>query len=226
VGQPDDPPNNRDLPADDLPDHQPDSRWMTFDQLARARGISKLSAQALVRRHDWRRQRDNRGRVLALVPNDGPELRRQPDNPPDDPSQSPHHQPDNPLRQADHPPHAPFETALAAIEAAHARELHALRERADAAQAQADRTSVQLEETEKRADRTEQAVTAERSRADALRERLDAAESRARTAEQAAEQARQHAREAEDQIQTLRQADEDRKARGRWARLKTAWRGD
>ena len=49
---------------------------MTFAELARSRGISRDSAIALVRRKRWRRQRDNRGHTLALVPDDGPELRR------------------------------------------------------------------------------------------------------------------------------------------------------
>src|SRR5689334_7642245 len=66
-----------------------------------------------------RRQRDNRGRVMALVPNDGPELRRQPndqvDNPPDRPDNQVDHQPDMRLDQSDHPSHAAFETALASI---------------------------------------------------------------------------------------------------------------
>ena len=76
--------------AEDHPaDNQADARWMSFAELAKARGISKLSAAALVRRHRWRRMRDNRGHVLALVPRDGPELRRpeadnQVDNRPDD----------------------------------------------------------------------------------------------------------------------------------------------
>lgn len=223
MDQPDDPTDDRDLQADNQADDPADARWMSFEQLARLRGISKLSAAALVRRHGWRRQRDNRGRVLALVPNDGPELRRmldQADNPP----HRPDHQPDNSIRQPNHQP--AFETALAAIEAAHAREIHALRERADAAQSQADRSTVQLEEAERRADRAEQAVAAERGRADALRERLEAAERRAGAAEQAAERGRQHVREAETRIEALRRVDEERKARGRWARLRAAWRGE
>lgn len=229
MDQPDNPHDDGDLQADNQADDPPDARWMSFEQLARIRGISKLSAAALVRRHGWRRQRDNRGRVIALVPNDGPELRRAPDHQADD---APHHpdyqadqRSDNLTRQPDHPPHAAFETALAAIEAAHAREIHALRERGDAAQAQADRTLVQLDKAEKRADRAEQAVTAERNRADALRERLEAAETRARTAEQAAEQGRQYVREAEDQIEVLRRADAERRGKGRWERLRAAWRG-
>jgi hypothetical protein len=65
----------------------------------------------------------------------------------------------------------------------------------------------------------------ERSRADMLRDRLDAAENELRQAREAADQARQHARDAEDAIEEARRADAARKARGRWARLRAAWRG-
>jgi hypothetical protein len=43
-------------------------RWVTLRELAEIRGISQHSAARLVRRHGWRRQRDNQGRVRALVP--------------------------------------------------------------------------------------------------------------------------------------------------------------
>jgi hypothetical protein len=51
-------------PMDDLND----GRWMTFAELAAARGTSKRAANVLVRRHGWRRQRNNAGHVIALVP--------------------------------------------------------------------------------------------------------------------------------------------------------------
>jgi hypothetical protein len=62
-------------------DHPPvvtgdDSRWMTFAELAAARGIGRVSAERLVRRHKWRRQPGNDGRVRVLVPSG--ELRANP----------------------------------------------------------------------------------------------------------------------------------------------------
>jgi hypothetical protein len=232
MDRPDDPPDGWHTKADDHLDDRPDARWMTFEELAKARGISKLSAAALVRRHRWRRQRDNRGRVIALVPNDGPELRRAPDHLPDRLPNRPYLPDHPPPHQPDNPPYAAFETALAAIETAHAREIHALRERADAAQATADRALAQLAETEKRAgaersraDRAEQAVAGERSRADELRERLGLTVDELRQAREAADQARQHAREAEDAIEGLRRSDAERRVRGRWSRAWDGWRG-
>jgi hypothetical protein len=44
----------------DPPADTDDGRWMTFAELAAARGISKASAIKLVRRHGWRRQHDRR----------------------------------------------------------------------------------------------------------------------------------------------------------------------
>jgi hypothetical protein len=189
---------------------------MSFAELAKARGISKLSAAALVRRHRWRRMRDNRGHVLALVPRDGPELRRsvEANHPSDD-------LPDDP--PDDRPDTAAFEIALSAIETAHAGEITALREQLE--QARADRI-----EERQRADRIETTLTGERARADALRQRVDEL--------QAGQQLMTdtHARalaEAQDQLERvreaaepLRQAEAARKMRGLMARLRVALRGE
>ena len=108
-----------DNPADSPPDWQADrgdgARWMTFSELAKVRGISKLSAARLVRRHGWRRQQDNQGHVIALVPSiwvnpaDNPPASPR-DDPPDDLS-------DKATRPADNPPDAAsLVAALAAVE--------------------------------------------------------------------------------------------------------------
>jgi hypothetical protein len=54
------------------------ARWMSFVELAAARGISRASASRLVRRRKWRRQTDNLVRIL--VPPEDNEL---PDTPMD-----------------------------------------------------------------------------------------------------------------------------------------------
>jgi hypothetical protein len=77
-----------------------------------------------------------------------------------------------------------------------------------------------------RAEGAEAGRDGERSRADMLRDRLDAAEDELRKAREAADQARQHARDAEDAIEAARRVDAGRKARGRWARIRAAWRGE
>jgi hypothetical protein len=59
---------SQDRPPDNLPDLGADGRWMTFAELGQSRDINKASAIKLVRRHGWRRQKDNEGHVRALVP--------------------------------------------------------------------------------------------------------------------------------------------------------------
>jgi hypothetical protein len=51
-------------------DEEPDSRWMTYTELATARRITTSSAIKLVLRRGWRRQKDNHGTMRALVPPD------------------------------------------------------------------------------------------------------------------------------------------------------------
>jgi hypothetical protein len=41
---------------------------MTYEALAQARGTSRRAAVVLVRRHKWRRQQNNDGHTIALVP--------------------------------------------------------------------------------------------------------------------------------------------------------------
>jgi hypothetical protein len=45
-----------------------EARWMSYDELADARGISRQSARHLVRRHRWLRRQGNDGEIKALVP--------------------------------------------------------------------------------------------------------------------------------------------------------------
>jgi hypothetical protein len=59
---------NQDRTGDRLTDSLADGRWMTFAELSQSRGISKTSAMRLVSRHGWRRQKNNKGQVRALVP--------------------------------------------------------------------------------------------------------------------------------------------------------------
>ena len=52
-------------------DASPDGRWMTYAELAEARGIDKSSALKLAFRHkDWPRRKNNRGQMQVCVPAD------------------------------------------------------------------------------------------------------------------------------------------------------------
>jgi hypothetical protein len=153
-----------------------------------------------------------------------------------------------------------MEVLLAAIDAAHAAEIDALRTRLESAesgrlgaQGLAEALATQLADAgeranravalladvearvraadgdrrtaEGRAERAEAATAAERVRADTLRDRLVGAQAELSLAQTAADRAHTDAREALQTVEALRQAEEARKARGRWARLRAAWRG-
>lgn len=45
-----------------------DGAWLSFPELARLRGINLTSAFRLARRHGWRRQKGNDGKLRVLVP--------------------------------------------------------------------------------------------------------------------------------------------------------------
>lgn len=199
----------------------PDVRWLSYAQIATLRGISRASAERMVRKHRWRRTVNNHGITVAAVPLD-------------------YAQPDRAIHpeqsaepSADHGGATAFDRALAAITAAHSAEWSVLREqaekaeaRATAAETRADRAEQQADEANKRADvavaladRTLVQLAEAEERADAFKERLEILQ--AETTE-----VRQHAREAEDAIETMRRADDARRARGRWARVRAAWRGE
>jgi DNA repair exonuclease SbcCD ATPase subunit len=239
-GQPSDSPSTR--PSVD----EATERWVSFADLAQRRGISRAAASKLVRRHGWRRQTDNQGRVLILVPEaalDRPSVRPPPS---DDDTAS--------VRPSVGGGMARLAAgALAALEDAVA----ALREQLDAANARAERAEADRAEERQRADdlrdrlnamqeqladahaalqaaaaadtRTEQAERgreraevgwdAERARADALRDRLTTMQEQladAHAALQAAEVATTRAQQAEASRDTERQR-ADRAEQGREA---------
>jgi hypothetical protein len=109
-----------------------------------------------------------------------------------------------------------FETALAAIEAVHARELAGLREQIASAEEARTRAQAMMEQFAGAVRDSEEAARVERERAAAeiadLRLDLNMARVAAQMAQEAAD--------------ALARADTDRKARGRWARLRSAWRGE
>jgi hypothetical protein len=201
----------------DAADREPDStadgdgaRWMSFAELGAARGISKASAIKLVRRHGWRRQRDNQGHVRALVPLTWAQDDRdgEGDNLGDSTADNP---PDNGLMAG----------ALAALEDAVA----GLRGQLDVANARVDEESA-------RADRADAALTGERVRADALRERLDDVQRDLKASEAIASELRGDLDAARAQAQAAQEvADAQarlmaaRRSRGLLARLRAAVSG-
>ena len=176
-------------------------RWLSYAELAEARGITRKAAARLTLRHRWRRQPGNDGAVRVWVP-DG----------------------DMAHRQA--PRHAPTAMTAPDNEAA----LTAANSRADAALAVADRALAQLAEAQARADRLDLLIETERGRIIAIEAKAaaDLASASGRIEDLTGKLADAQAELAASQeaADGLRQAETERRARGLLARLKAAWRGE
>lgn len=57
-----------DMTVETSADDDSDRRWLTYAELAAARGIDRQSARRLASRLKWRRQKDNQGIVRVYVP--------------------------------------------------------------------------------------------------------------------------------------------------------------
>jgi len=128
-----------------------DSVWMTKVELAAVRRISTASADRLIRRQGWRKERGNDGRARVLVPRIWAEPRWT--NPTDSPRANPTDAASNP-RDSDR--------AIAVLEVA----LGALREETEQSRSWAAAERV-------RAERAEASRDEERARADALQDRIE-----------------------------------------------------
>jgi hypothetical protein len=147
----------------------------------------------------------------------------------------------SPEVSGEHSPRAEgFEAAIAAIETAHAAEIGTMRERVDDANQRADvaeagrreaialveQTVSMLTDERGRADRAEAAIAGERKRADRAEQRADGLRSRLDELEVNLGAARTEAHKASEAAAALTRNEVARKARGRWARLRAAWRGE
>jgi hypothetical protein len=205
---------------------------LTYSEIAARLGISPDAARQLVRRRGWRRIMPNRKGAPAtvLVPQDelSAEQWRQ----------------DRPTPQVDPPTpgDADRSSAVEVLQLAFDRE----HERADRAEKRADAADTDRRAAEARADRetaradrAEQGREDERARGDALRDRVEAlqaqlvqleaegAVSDVHAAELTAQlrQVRAEALEVSQAAEALRQADAERRGRGRLVRAWRAWRG-
>jgi hypothetical protein len=144
--------------ADDV-----DGRWMTYSELADARGIDRQSARRMANRTGWRRQKDNQGVVRVYVPlgRDAPH-RRERDTSADLPADM----------SADVT--ADISHAIRALEAS----IISLTARAEFAEKRADQVEMARDVERNRANQAEQALSAERNRADQAKIALDRLESK------------------------------------------------
>ena len=227
-----------------------EGRWLTYAELAVARGIDKQSAVKLAFRRHWRRQKDNHGTVQVYVPVEWT---------------GSHHEQPGPSIDTSLDVSMDMSTAIKSLEIA----ILALQERAQAADARAERAEaetgraiveLQVErargdderaravraeqgrEAERvRADRAEQGREGERARADALRDRMDLLQAQLATVEaegvasdvaiaELTAQLKEARRRAEEEVQAAearREAEATaRRSLGLVARLRAAWRGE
>jgi hypothetical protein len=221
-------------------DNNANGMWMTYGEIATARGIKRDAAIRLVQRHKWRKQAGNDGLARVLVP---PEWAKPGDRSPRD--ITPDVVGDVALDDG-----GDVTRVINALEAAVSsltertevaeRRAERVENRVDQAESRADRAEQGRVAAEARADRLDQALTGERARAEALRDRVEGLQAElakaveegdALTVETAelnaqARQAQVVAREAQDAAEALRQAEAARRGRGRLARLRAAWRGE
>jgi hypothetical protein len=208
--------------------------WLTYAAAGERYGLSPGALRMRAHRLGWRTMPGNDGRTLVLVPDDA-ELQPRARAPERAPAQTDGSDLTDLLTEAENRAEGAEQRAA---QAAHQAEQAVQRSeeansRADAALALADRTLAQLADAAARADQADTdrraaesragvadaALNAERQRVEALRDQLNSAERDLAVAQHDAKAAQQSA-------EVLRQADVARKARGRWSRLRAAWRGE
>jgi hypothetical protein len=223
-------------------------RWLTYDEIAVLRGIKRIGAVRLVQRYKWRRMEGNDGKARVLVPASALEPVRRTSvgigaSTTDAGSGAPDSARTDAGTSAINALRAAFQTALEVRDATIAaqsdlldkaeRRAEEANKRADVATALADKALLQVSAVENRAEqaeirakdaqdraiRAESDLAAERNRAD----RLEVTQDQLETGLEAAQIG---LAEAQMDAAKLRKEMEAQKARGRWARLRAAWRGE
>ena len=219
-----------DSAMDSQADDQAGIRWLSYSQIAALRGISRTSAERMVRRAKWRRQVDNQGVTRAAVPlaYAEPERATLPDSQAENP-------PDNralqatiaALREAKTSLQAAFDAALSAKDGEIATlrgTATAERSRADRAEAAAAELRLRLDDLGAKLADAQAELAAAQDQAVAATHRAVAAVEAEQAVRQAAAELRMALTEAEADAAELRQVEVVRKGRGRLARLLAAWR--
>ena len=181
--------------ADPSVDRSADGRWLTYRELAQLRGIDIASAKRQANRGRWRRQKGNSGREVRVLVPDALTADRSADTTADLSTD----------RTADASADiarliSMFETGLVALR----EQLAVANERAQAA--------------EQRALAAEQGREGAVAQGNELRARIEVLQA-------SLERATSEAGRAVQALEERERADAARKAQGRWARLRRAWRG-
>jgi hypothetical protein len=238
-----------DTGTDRTPDSGAEGQWLTYGELASIRRIDRHSAVKLVTRHQWRRQKDNRGVLRILVP---AEWATSKDRGTDEATDK---GPDTGTDEGTDIAHA-----ISALQGA----LTSVEKRAESAENRAKQAESRAESAENERRAAESRVETANARADRLHDAVTVLEVKLTEAEVVKEAARKRAHElanrvlvllsAEDRVAGLRdllaeaerraadaedgrkavlahsdaldRAEFERRGKGRWARLRAAWRGE
>lgn len=191
--------------------------WMTYREIGARLGLNVEAVRTRVRRAGWRTVPGNDGKTRVLVPVEAVV---------------------EPVSEHGEGVNEEVNRSggltglvalLAASEARISRlegQLEAERDRVNEARSEADWLRTQIADLTARTDQAEQASTEAEQATTAAEARAGAAEARADTAEARADAAEAGRLAAELAAEELRQAEIARKGRGRWARLRAAWRGE
>ena len=177
-----------------------DGRWLSYVELAALRGISRDSAERLVRRKGWRRQADNQGNVRILVPN--PIADGRTDSQPD------------------------IVRHISRLQESFDAVIEVIRADLDRERSRADRAEAGRAAERSRADELRGRVDDLGTKLAGAQAELATAQDQVEAANALAEAAQIARGEAEADAAELRQAEAERRARGVLARLRAAWRGE
>jgi chromosome segregation ATPase len=227
------------------------SDWLTYADAAARFGISSEAVRQLALRHHWPRRKLNNdltGKVQVLVPDDFEARPRTPvQRPNEQESDARPTTPTDMLLEALHRERERADVAekqrdaaISRADAAYAdrratearltEQIERESQRADQAFGMIDGFRAERDREIARAERAEQALAGERTRLDALRDRMNAVESAARETQQTAEVHQDRLRAEVDSVRAelaeARRTEDERKGRGRWARLRAAWLGE
>jgi hypothetical protein len=172
--------------------------WLSYPELARLRGINLTSAFRLAKRHGWRRQKGNDGKLRVLVP--AVDRTIDLDKSVDKGRAAPGKGPDNDLAQV--------------VAAIRSDTMEVVKPLQDAIAV----LETQLTEANSRAERADADRRQAEGRADILLARLDGTE-------RERDEAREAARIATDALNAARRAEDARKGRGALRRAWDGWRG-
>ena len=188
-------------------DEGPDVRWMSYAELAQARGISVASAKRLTLRRKWRRQAGNDGTARVGVPISelAPRTRAS----------------KNLVGESAARLVGTLEAALSVLREQCERE----RDRADQAAEAAVQSAIQLAEVESQNAELKAAVQFATVRRESLERALTAQEAFSADLDMALAAERVAREKAEADIMALRQTEAARRKLGRVKRLRKAWQG-